>query len=232
MNQHHTSSTDQTVPALDLSDRTDSLPTHDTVGRSHRSRRLIVAAVALALAAGGVGVVALGGGSSSTPKAAATSTVTGLPGAVNAGADTVPAAPTNDGPQGGPGGPAQPQPQPPAEPPAAPGVLKVNTTAIHLLAGHYSASFTVRNDGGSPLDWTWQGGIPGIAVSQSGGALAPGESTVVSFTINPFQLPEGGFAFLNYVKSGDTSRALTITGVRTPIVVNPNIPQGPQTIKP
>lgn len=231
MNQHHTPSTEQTVPALDLSDRTDSLPTHDAVGRAHRrSRRLIVAAIALALAAGGVGVVALGGGASSTPKAAATSSVTGLAGAVNAGAEVVPATPTNDAPQGGQGGQAQPESQP--QPPAEPGVLKVNTSMINLLAGHYSASFTVRNEGGSPLDWTWQGGIPGIAVSQSGGSLAPGESTVVSFTINPFQLPEGGFAFLNYVKSGDTSRAITITGVRTPIVVNPNIPQGPQTIKP
>jgi hypothetical protein len=216
MTQHHTPSTDQTVPSLDL---TDTLPTG--ARPHHRSRRFVVAAVALALVSGGLAAVALGGGSSSsTPQAGATPVVTGVPGAVNTGVDVADPG-TDPAPQ------ADPEPQPPAEP----GVLMLNTNAIHLVAGDYDASFTVRNDGGSSLDWTFQPGITAISVSESSGTLAPGESTVVSFEINPFHLSEGGFVFINHVTSGGTSRSLTISGIRTPIVVNPNIPQGPQDIK-
>jgi hypothetical protein len=227
MSQHHTPSTDETVAAIDL---TDSLPTRDTVARTHRrGRRLVVAAVALALVGGGLAAVALGGGSSpSTSRASATPVVTGVPGAVSTDADVADPG-TDQVPQGDQGQPqADPEPQPPAEP----GVLMLSTNAIHLLAGDYDGSFTVRNDGGSSLDWSFQPGHTAISVSQSGGTLAPGESTVVSFELNPFHLSEGGFVFINHVTSGDTSRSLTISGIRTPIVVNPNIPQGPQNIKP
>jgi hypothetical protein len=181
--------------------------------------------VALALVAGGVGAVVLGNGSSSSTSSAGASPVaTSVPGAVPT--DATPTAVD-------PGAPGEPDPQPEPLPEAQPdpGVLALNTSAIHLIPGDYSASFTVRNDGGSPLDWTWHAGITAIQVSQSSGTLAAGESVVVSFEINPFHLSEGGFVFINHVTSGDTTRNLTISGVRTPIVVNPDIPPGPQVFK-
>jgi hypothetical protein len=54
----------------------------------------------------------------------------------------------------------------------------------------------------------------------------------VTFTINPFQVPEGDFLFANCVFNDDVAKDVWITGHRKAIVVNPNIPQGPQTIKP
>jgi hypothetical protein len=219
---NHQPHTDDTVLDLPTVDPTRTLAASDAPRR--RTRRLVAGAVALALAAAGIGVLAAGGGSSST-QAAPAQGVSGLVGeTVDA---TVPPA-------------AEPQPDPQApgldeaqpEPPAAPGVLAVNTSVIMLMEGDYDGSFTVRNDGGSPIDWSFHGGIWAIGVSQSGGTLAPGASTVVSFTINPFQLADGPFVFVNHVVGGGFDKAITIQGVKTPIVVNPNIPQGPQNIKP
>lgn len=204
---------DDTVLDVPTVDPTRTLTVAATPSRGNRRR--VVAAAALALAAAGIGGLVAAGGSSSSHRAAP---VDLTPGVV---AETVDATV-----------PPASEPQPEAQPPAAPGVLAVDTTAIWLLEGDYDASFTVRNDGGSPIDWSFQGGIAAIGVSQSGGTLAPGESTVVGFTINPFQLADGPFVFVNHVVGGGSDKAITIHGVKTPIVVNPDIPKGPQNIEP
>jgi hypothetical protein len=115
----------------------------------------------------------------------------------------------------------EPQPQP--EPPAAPGELEVSKTNIVLPDGVYMGSFTVSNVGGSSLEWTWSPGGFGISASPNAGTLAPGESVVVSFEVNPFAIPEGAFAYAASINSDAGSKHVTITGYREAIAVNPDL---------
>ena len=218
MRQHHT---DETVPALDL---TDHLPTGPTPpARNRRRNRFVAAGLAIALVSGAAAAVALGGGSSSSPAASGT-------GVTRDAAELVSDAPTGTVPTGpqtetADQGPVQPQPQPEPEPdvPAEPGILAVSSKQIHLADGVYAGSFAVRNDGGSPIHWQWAKGDYGIGVSLDGSTLQPGEQVVVNFWINPFQVPEGDFFFGNSVYTDDAAKDVWIYGHRTPIVVNPDL---------
>jgi len=219
MNQHHT---DETVPALDL---TDHLPTTPPVGptppaRNRRRNRLVAAGLAIALVSGAAAAVALSGGSSSSPAAA---DPRGAPGVADLLSET-PTRPVPTGPETGSGdqGPVEPQPEPE---PTEPGILAVSAKHIHLADGVYAGSFAVRNDGGSPIHWQWAKGDYGIGVSLDGSTLQPGEQVVVNFWINPFQVPEGDFFFANSVYTDDAAKDVWIYGHRNPIVVNPDLDQ-------
>lgn len=223
-------STDETVPALDLTHSFDDhpLPTGPDHHGRRRTRRLAASAVALALVAGIAGAVVLGGGSSSDPSAAADPGRPAVVAGVGSTSTSAPGVITEAQPEPQP----QPEPEPEPQPPAEPGILAVSKHAIHLADGVYHGSFSVRNNGGSPIDWHWLAGDYGIAVSAEDGTLAPGEQVEVSFTINPFQVPEGDFLFANCIFNDDVAVDVWIDGYRKAIVVNPDIPQGPQVFKP
>lgn len=219
--------TDETVLDLPTTDPTSVRSTAAAPapsGGPRRTRRLVAGAVAASLALGVAAAVALGSGSGSTSSSAAGS----RPGAALVGAPTattVPGVPTEVVDAQDPA-PQPPAPEPPApEPQPAPGILAVSTNAIHLPAGVFSGSFTVRNDGGSPVDWTWAAGDFGIAVDVNGSTLQPGESIEVHFTINPFQQPVGEFLFANSIYNDDVAKDIWIYGEKKPFVVNPDIPQ-------
>ncbi|MFP5377053.1 MAG: hypothetical protein ACLGIO_09785, partial [Acidimicrobiia bacterium] len=119
--------------------------------------------------------------------------------------------------QGG-GGPgpdpgAEPQPEPEPDLPVAPAELVV-PGELKLKAGAYTGSFTVANAGGAPLDWkAWPD--PGVAVSVEEGTLAGGEQVLVSFTIDPAQLPSGSFQRRIMVDAPDVgARDLWISGTK------------------
>ncbi len=84
--------------------------------------------------------------------------------------------------------PAQPEPEvgDPAEPEAAPehGKLSVSDGQIQLPANTYSGSFEMTNTGGQPVDWEWIRG-PEVHTATPSGTLAPGETVVVAFEIDP-----------------------------------------------
>ena len=46
----------------------------------------------------------------------------------------------------------------------------------------------------------------------------------MTFTINPFAIPEGDFAYAASISSDVGSKGVTITGYRKAIVVNPDVP--------
>ena len=224
MDRQPTFPTDETVLDLPTTDPTAVLATPASApapapsGGPRRTRRLVAGAVAASLALGVAAAVALGGGSGSTSSSAAGA----RPGAGLVGAaptvSTVPGAPTEVVDE------QNPAPQPPAPEPT-PGILAISTNTIHLPAGVFSGSFTVRNDGGSPVDWTWAAGDFGIAVDVNGSTLQPGESIEVHFTINPFQQPVGEFLFANSIYNDEVAKDIWIYGEKKPFVVNPDIPQ-------
>jgi hypothetical protein len=226
--QPTTPQTDETVLDLAAADATDTTRTTVTSAppRAHhtrRTRRVAAGAVIGSLVIGAVAAVALGGSGSTTATAAGPGGSRG----VVAGAPTVttlaPADPQAEAPEAQPQ--EQPQPQPHPEPQPPPGIRAVSTNTIHLPAGVFDGSFTVRNDGGSPVDWTWKPGDFGISVSTEGGTLQPGEEVVVTFTINPFQQPVGEFLFANCIYNDDVAKDVWIHGEKKPFVVNPDIPQ-------
>jgi hypothetical protein len=187
-------------------------------------RRAAFAALALvALGAGVVATQATGGSASSDQ--ASTSTTTTVPESAVVLATHVeePAAPSP--------APQPPAPQPPAEeppveePPAPapdPAVLAVSKSLIHLPANTWGGKFQIRNEGGSPLEWQWHAGAPGISVSASSGSLQPGEFVEIVFSVDHTVLPEGDFDFPNTVTSGDQVANVHVDGTKT-IEKNPGI---------
>ena len=77
-------------------------------------------------------------------------------------------------------------------------------------------TYTLRNVGTAPLDWTAAPGQPWVNATPSGGTLVPGASISVdvSFNANAESLPEGSYSdtvtFTNTTSGATTSRSITL----------------------
>lgn len=73
-----------------------------------------------------------------------------------------------------------------------PGSLAVSATEVDLGSTSNAAAVTVSNPGGGPVAWSVQGGGAPFVLINAGGTLQPGESAVVTVTIDRSKLAEGG----------------------------------------
>jgi RNA polymerase sigma factor (sigma-70 family) len=141
--------------------------------------------------------------------------------------------------------PAAPPPPPPAAPPAPPptappvvtappptttttapprpGRLDVSSTVVDLGPAAGSGAVTLTNSGEVPLDWTVAPtGAPGaFGASTSGGSLAPGASTPLSFTVDRAGRPEGDLAATFTVTSSATGGGQV--QVRASVEIDPDV---------
>lgn len=89
--------------------------------------------------------------------------------------------------------------------------LDVSQSVIYLNDDVWNGSFSISNSGDAPLEWsvTDSGGI--ASFNTTGGTLGVGQSTTLTFSINPAGLRDGRYVnFLN-ITGSDRNRASVLT---------------------
>ncbi len=82
-------------------------------------------------------------------------------------------------------------PPPPPPPPSDPGFLQLSSSVVDLGAEASSATMTLRNTGGSPVEWALDGEAAPFTWTSDTQSLAPGASSTVEFVLDRSGIAEG-----------------------------------------
>ncbi|HAP75309.1 MAG TPA: hypothetical protein DCR14_04435 [Acidimicrobiaceae bacterium] len=109
-----------------------------------------------------------------------------------------------------------------------PGSIEVLAGMVDLGATANSGSVEVRNNGQLPIDWSTAGGPAPFALVGAGGTLQPGQTAVLTVTINRGGLNEGTYERqVNVTDSAGNTRPLVLRArVERPPVLDVDGPEG------
>ena len=112
--------------------------------------------------------------------------------------------------------------------PAAPGLMVVTTGLVDLGANTTSAPVSIRNDGGLPFTWQATGSATPFALVGNGGTVQPGETQVLTVSLNRANLAEGNYERVITIDdgAGHTTDVTLRARVERPPVLDVDGPTG------
>ncbi len=91
-------------------------------------------------------------------------------------------------------------------------MLSLSLWSLEFDQGVDASRFVIQNTGGGTLQWSLKSNDFWLYASPPGGALGPGESSVVSVTVNRARLKPGGtYAGGLFISSNAGSAAVQVT---------------------
>lgn len=117
---------------------------------------------------------------------------------------------------------------PPTTAPPVPGQMVVTTGLVDLGAEATSAPVSIRNDGGQPFTWQATGSAGPFALVGNGGTVQPGDTQVLTVSLNRTNLAEGTYERSITIDdgAGHTAAVTLRARVEHPPVLDVDGPEG------